>query len=272
MKPMYALLMAGALVLFVGQSAEAQFWNKVKSHAADVVNQTVDKAMDGKDNDQNSNQNPNAKKNGKLLSIANPFDFEPGSRLLFKDDFSKDTIGRFPTNWKTNASGSVVTVPGISGNWFLLNSDATYKLDSLLSMPENFTVEFDILATANESDDLSPLFFGFTRDNSVSGYLQGVGVAGASLKYFNEDEYYTASRDLDNHHFGTFNLVNTLNNPLHVSISVKGTHMKIYLAKTRILDAEMFQPGTRKYFFISAPLNYKHGAKVLIGNVRIAAL
>ena len=271
MKPIYAILMAGALVLFAGQNAEAQFWNKVKSHAADVVNQTVDKAIEGKEDKQESSPSPQ-EKDGKLLSIANPFDFTPGNRVIFSDNFASDTIGHFPQNWKTNASGSVVAVPGTSGNWFLLNSDATYKLDSLLSMPENFTVEFDILATANESGDLSPVSFGFTRDNSVSGYLQGVGLAGASLNYYNDDEYYTASRDIDNHHFGTFNLVNTLNTPLHISISVKGTHMKMYLAKTRILDAEMFQPGSRKYFFISAPLNYKHGAKVLIGNVRIAAL
>jgi hypothetical protein len=48
--------------------------------------------------------------------------------------------------------------------------------------------------------------------------------------------------------------------------------MKVYPGKARVPDADMFQPGSRKYFFISSPFCYKNGAKMLIGNVNIAAL
>lgn len=272
MKPVLTLLLCTVATLCLSQSAQAQFWNKVKSHAADVVNGKVDDAINGGDKDEKAAEST-PKTEGPQTSavhIPTPFDFQAGGDVIFKDNFSDDTVGEFPRKWKTNASGSVVAVPSVSGRWFLLDNDATYKLDTLLSMPENFTVEFDILASADQAEDLSSTYFGFTRDNSVSGYLDGTGIAGASLHYMNDDEYYTSSKDLNNHHFGNFNLVNTLNKPLHVSIAVKGTHMKIYLDRTRILDAEMFQPGSRKYFFVSTPLEYRHGAKILIGNVRIA--
>jgi hypothetical protein len=259
------------VTLCLSQSAQAQFWNKVKSHAADVVNGKIDDAVSGGKDGEASKSTPQAEGNQKAaIHIDAPFDFQAGSEVIFEDNFSGDPMGKFPHKWKTNASGSVVSVPGVSGRWFLLDNEASYKLDSLLSMPEDFTVEFDILASADQADDLSAVHFGFTRDNSMSSYLSGVGIAGVELYYYNDDEYYTASRDLNNHHFGNFNLVNTLNKPLHVSISVKGTHMKVYLERTRILDAEMFLPGSRKYFFFSSSSQYQHGAKVMIGNVRIA--
>lgn len=272
MRAIIRVLLAGIMLTAFSQAGYAQFFKKIKSHAADVVNQAIDDAVDGSPKQDEPTASAEGTAAPTALHIPTPFDFKPGSEVIFKDDFSGDSTGIFPKYWKTNASGSVVEVPGVPGKWFLLKDRATYKLDTLLSMPENFTVEFDILAAANEADDLSSLYFGFARNNSVSDYAMKTGVAGAVLYYMNDDEYKTASKDLGTYHFGEFNLVNTLNRPLHVSISVRGTHMKMYLGKTRILDAEMFLPDSRKFFFVSAPLRYEHGAKVLIGNVRIAKL
>jgi hypothetical protein len=257
-------------MISLSTSAQAQFWNKVKSHAADVVNGKIDDAVNGGKDGETEKSTKATETQKAAIQVQTPFDFRAGSEVIFEDNFEQDAVGKFPHGWKTNASGSVVTVPGVSGRWFLLDDEATYKLDSLLSMPQDFTIEFDIFASADQASDLSTVYFGFTRDNSVSSYLDGVGIAGAALYYMNDDQYYTASSDVDKHHFGSFNLVNTLNNPLHVSIAVKGTHMKMYLGRTRILDAEMFQPGSRKYFFCSSSLRYEHGAKVMIGNVKIA--
>ncbi len=272
MRSIVRVLLAGIVLIAFSQTSYAQFFKKIKSHAADVVNQAIDDAIDQPQNQDEPTASTQGTAASKALNVPAPFDFTPGSEVIFKDNFSADSVGAFPQYWKTNASGSVVEVPGIPGKWFLLKERATYKLDTLLSMPENFTLEFDILAAANEADDLSSLYFGFARNNSVSDYFMRTGVAGAVLYYMNDDEYKTASKDLGNYHFGTFNLVNTLNRPLHVSISVRGTHMKMYLDKTRILDTEMFLPDSRKFFFVSSPLRYKHGGKVLIGNLRIAKL
>lgn len=273
MKTTICTLLVGAMLFACSRSGHAQFLKKIKSHAADVVNNAMDKAIEGKDKQDKTApvlSETKAKQQG--LHIATPFDFIAGTQTIFQDNFSTDSIGLFPENWKTNASGTVVTVPGVSGQWFMLNNSATYKLDSLLSMPENFTVEFDVIAAADKADDVGSFYFGFSRNNSVTEYEMNTGIAGAVLYYMNEDEFKTNSKDLGKYHFGEYNLVNTLNKPFHISISVKGTHMKIYLDKTRILDTEMFLPDSRKYFFVSAPLNYDHNAKILIGNVKIAEM
>lgn len=151
----------------------------------------------------------------------------------------------------------------------MLNANATFKLDSLLSMPDDFTVEFDVLALCDKVDDLSPLIFGFDGDNSAGAY-ETQGSASVSLLYFNDDEYTAYSTGLNKYYSGNYTLENVVNQPMHIAIQVKGVHMAVYLNKAKILDADMFLPDARKYFFISAPMNYEHGAQLLIGNVRIA--
>jgi len=255
--------------------ANAQLLNRIVNHAADKVNEEIDHAMDkavdeSADSQQNQAQTATAKSTRPhVLQTTSGYDFVAGTNVIFQDQFQGDSIRAFPHLWKTNGSGAVATVSGIPGRWFMLKSDATFKLDSLLSMPDNFTVEFDVLALCDKTDDLSPLMFGFDSDNSVSSYVSN-GSAKVSLLYFNDDEYTAFSKDLNKYYSGNFNLENVVNRPMHVAIQVKGTHMTVYLDKTKILDADMFLQNSRKYLFVSSPLNYEHGAQLLIGNVRIA--
>lgn len=274
MKKVFLLLLSLGFLGF-SMSANAQLLNKIVNHAADKVNEEIDHAMDKStekpaDSQQNQTQAATAQSTRPhVLQTTSVYDFVAGSNVIFQDHFRGDSLRAFPHLWKTNGSGAVATVSGVPGRWFMLNSDATFKLDSMLSMPDNFTVEFDVLALCDKLDDLSPLMFGFDSDNSVSSYVSS-GSAKVSLLYFNDDEYTAFSKDLNKYYSGDFNLANVVNRPMHVAIQVKGTHMTVYLDKTKILDADMFLKNARKYLFISSPLNYEHGAQLLIGNVRIA--
>lgn len=251
----------------------AQLLNKIVDHAADKVNEKIDHAIDraGEQPTTDSQVQPTSTNETRphVRQSSNVDDFVAGSNVIFKDNFQEDSLRTFPHQWKTNGSGSVATVSGVPGKWFMLKSDATFKIDSLLRMPESFTVEFDVLALCDKVDDFSPLIFGFDNDNSVGSY-ESDGSAKVSLLYFNDDEYTAFSSELDKYYSGDFDLRNVVNRPMHVALQVKGAHLIAYLEKTKILDADMFLPNVQKYFFISAPLNYKHGAQMLIGNVRIA--
>lgn len=45
---------------------------------------------------------------------------------------------------------------------------------------------------------------------------------------------------------------------------------EVYVNKSKVLDAEMFEKDRIKYFFITSPLNMKHGAQLFMGNFKIA--
>lgn len=81
----------------------------------------------------------------KLVS-AGKYDFVPGDKILYFEDFSQDAIGDFPALWTTNGSGEVKTVNIAPGKWFHMNGeDAVYCYTRQIDFPDNFIVEFDII-------------------------------------------------------------------------------------------------------------------------------
>ena len=61
------------------------------------------------------------------FSSSTQYDFVPGDKVIFFDDFSQDAVGDFPALWTTNAPGEINTLSIAPGNWFNLNStDGNY--------------------------------------------------------------------------------------------------------------------------------------------------
>ena len=80
------------------------------------------------------------------LSSKSSYDFVPGDKIIYYDDFSQDAIGDFSALWTSNGSGEVKTVNIAAGNWFHMNGeDAVYCYTRELDLPDNFIVEFDII-------------------------------------------------------------------------------------------------------------------------------
>lgn len=74
------------------------------------------------------------------------YDFVPGEKVLYYDDFSQDAVGDFPALWTANSSGEINTLSIAPGNWLNLNStDGNYFYLKPVDFPKNFIVEFDIV-------------------------------------------------------------------------------------------------------------------------------
>ncbi|MFP4846913.1 OmpA family protein [Winogradskyella sp. PE311] len=82
------------------------------------------------------------------LEVYSKYDFVPGDKLIFFDDFATDFIGDFPSKWNTNGSGEVVTLNKVPGRWFEFKQGYnTYFIPNLpRELPENYTIEFDLVA------------------------------------------------------------------------------------------------------------------------------
>jgi len=80
------------------------------------------------------------------LQSATQYDFVPGDKILYFEDFSQDAIGDFPALWTSNGSGEVKTVNVAPGKWFHMNGeDAVFCYTKTIDFPDNFIVEFDII-------------------------------------------------------------------------------------------------------------------------------
>lgn len=130
------------------QTIQAQFFDKLKKkteqkikkegekRVEDKVNKGVDKAYDeaekqlegnndSKEGQQDSTKVVNKSKNVKdnkvnesvtketennpQVVINSKYDFVPGEKIIFFDDFTTENIDDFPVQWNTTGSGEVVT-------------------------------------------------------------------------------------------------------------------------------------------------------------------
>ena len=93
--------------------------NKAKGRADQKVDQTIDKGLDeaeGKNKKAKSeeqaevkekNDEAGTKTNSQGLKAYSKYDFVPGDKIVYAEDFSQDAIGEFPLKWNTNGTGEI---------------------------------------------------------------------------------------------------------------------------------------------------------------------
>jgi hypothetical protein len=80
------------------------------------------------------------------LVVNSKYDFVPGEKIIFFDDFTAENIGDFPVQWNTTGSGEVVSTNLYEGRWFqITNGRGATTLNEPVSLPENYTIEFDVI-------------------------------------------------------------------------------------------------------------------------------
>ncbi len=265
------LIVVLMLAVFPTQG-HAQFWKKVTQKLEKKAEDKIDNVLGTKDKDTGTRDTRDTEED--IPYVEEVFSFVPGGMLYYEDDLSGDREGMMPRRWKTNSSGSVTTVPGVPGKWLKMEGEASYQLDTLLAMPKNFTLEFDLLTRSDKAEDLRDIHFGFSRNNSTKSYIYNVSsgdVSAATELAFYYNTVNSTSYDTDTNNRLEYPLHNFSNSVIHISMAVEGQHMRVYLNRSKVLDTRMFDPETAKYFYISTD-RMRNSARLYISNLRIAEL
>jgi OmpA-OmpF porin, OOP family len=93
---------------------------------------------------------PEKRGDAKLTYISR-FDFIPGENILWVESFEQAALGDFPEFWDTDASGEIVQVNGVDGRWLRLGKDGFFLPLAFERLPDNYTLEFDVIASDNYS-------------------------------------------------------------------------------------------------------------------------
>ncbi len=166
------ILMVSLLICF--SLSNAQLLKKIKDKVDKKVDKKIDDATSGKkDEKNNTGENETAgthtgsNKEPATIKTYSKYDFVPGERIIAFDDFSQDAIGDLPDKWNTNAAGEIVTIEGKPGHWFKLTKNGVFMPDFIDSLPDNFTLEFDLLQDEPATSwGITPLFVELkNRDN-----------------------------------------------------------------------------------------------------------
>ncbi len=136
--------------------------DKAKKKVEDRVDKKTDKAMDnaldnaegkGKgssDNKTNSEAQKQSQANGAAELSQEPgkgawvnYDFVPGDKILFYDDFSKTNIGDFPRRIQL-VQGNIEVAKWNGANYMRITSASEFKIPLPENLPERFTLETEV--------------------------------------------------------------------------------------------------------------------------------
>lgn len=150
----------------VGDVVKQQAGEGVKTGTAVATEQTVNNASNRLLNKLFNKKNKNGKADTvktkepppagvtpspTSFSTYSKFDFVPGDKILVAEDFNSDAVGDFPDKWNTNSTGEIQTVQGAEGKWLSVNKRGIFLPEFINSLPDNFTLQLDLLCSDNVS-------------------------------------------------------------------------------------------------------------------------
>lgn len=192
------------------------------------------------------------------FGVFKNFTFIPGEKVLFFDNFSKDALGDFPANWETGGTGEVVSVSKAQGNWLSLQRRSGYMPSVKEELPENYTIEFDLLTQGyGNGKSSSKLFLAFLPKKAYSMGQAG-SVTDIELLLYN---YFSVSKVQN---FGSEakikvssnlnrRLPQLMNAKMHISIAVNKQRLRFWINEEKYIDApNILQGNMGKYFLLEA--------------------
>ena len=202
-------------------------------------------------------------------AVYSKYDFVPGDKVIFFDDFSDTDVGEFPRKWTLKGpagGGNTVEVVEYKSKRFLRSvppsaknegipaSTLYVRLNTKGDMPEKFTVEFD--AVLGKPTGYQNQYYLLIYDESgwpthMPGTIYIAGDKGQSKNT-------TTSIDKDD---GKVH---------HVSVSVNGTFVKAYVDNQRVVNDPDAITRPLKYIGISLHANHGYSDTIMFTNFRLA--
>jgi flagellar motor protein MotB len=150
--------------------AFAQF-DMLKKKAEEKIEKTVEEKLENKEQpkeNQDNKQPAEEKKNDAIntpvkadLKSYSKYDFVPGDKVIFYEDFEQEEIGDYPVMWGGSSSGEIKTTNLYGGKWFQMTGrEMVAVLKKNLDLTDNFILEFDVI----------PVHYDENRQNEVGDF------------------------------------------------------------------------------------------------------
>ncbi|MDT0622490.1 OmpA family protein [Croceitalea vernalis] len=226
-------------------------------------------------NENTGDETPNEPK---TLEVYSKFDFVPGDKQLFFDDFSNDFIGDFPAMWNTNGNGEVVTLGDSSTKWLELKPGYNiFYIPDVPELPEEYTIEFDTRVVGidyrtSSSGRLSVLLSDDPKFKTGDNYVR------TSIPYV---QYVASGISMNNHINRTNGGINSsikadirkavLEQP-HFSIAVNKQRFRLWVNETKYVDIPRIMPTETRVTTLKFKLEGFKDTKerLFLGNLKVA--
>jgi OmpA-OmpF porin, OOP family len=268
---------------------------KVNQRVDSKVDKTIDKTLDEMEGKTAKNETPAASSSGETVKAEagvvsfSKYDFVPGEKILYAEDFSQEAIAELPTGWNTNGSGEVVTIQNQQGKWLQIHKSFIYLTNNTKEFGENYTIEFDaILKLKNNGWGFPELYFGVLASGSLAAtdnsllreYSQNASVTAIILpgaasvsrlklesKVDNKSYFNSSAKDYKE-------LENYYGKPIHVAIQVQKERFRIWVNEVKAFDApkavQVDQKMNQLFFKLSHTNYAETDYGIFISNIKVA--
>ena len=277
MRTVKAFIVCCVLALAAVSPAEAQFGGlgkKIKQKAQQRIeqkeNDAAEKAVDAAD--------PTTKKAGAAASDASGeaasadaagaaeasaaaeklapgkgawanYDFVPGDRVLYADDFMADRVGNFPKGLEFQ-SGNMEIVEWNGGRW-LRAEEGEFVINLGETLPERFTMEFDLAGNGNA------MWITFHGGETYGEHYLEVGTWFARLRSGKIDAQGSLG-------------AKTEEAPVKIRIQVDGGYLKLYANEKRAINVPNAKMGRSNQIRVNMN-GWSAELPRMIANIRVAA-
>jgi outer membrane protein OmpA-like peptidoglycan-associated protein len=202
------------------------------------------------------------------------FDFVPGERVLFAEDFSRDRVGNFPQRLEL-VTGNMEVVESQSKRWLRIGSGvalSSFTIPLPQVLPQRFTMEFDLtipwgsvaIYSAARADRLGVSTERTSAFIVLAGSQTGVGRGNG------EESNLVDPRGLFPDFFAAEN--DAVSRVFRVSVEVDGRYVKVYLDQQRVANIPSADFGrANKIIFEFENTENENHQPVLLGNLSINA-
>ena len=202
-------------------------------------------------------------------NIYGKYDFIPGDKVIFLDDFSDTDIGEFPRKWTLKGpggGGNTVEVVEYKGKRYLRSVPPSSKEEGLAStslfirlnakgdMPEKFTVEFDAVLNYTNSYPNQYYLLMFDDDGWPGRMPGSIYISGE------KGQSQNTSTSVDKNDGKVH----------HIAVSVNGTFVKAYIDNQRVVNDPDAITRPLKYTGMSLHANHGYSETVMFTNFRVA--
>lgn len=288
-----------AQTIDVKQKTKNAATNRVDGKVNQGINKGLDKLEEGigglfkkkdKDNTEKDTKNTNEDRGASdrkgndepTFSTYNKFDFIPGDKIIAFDDFKQDAMGDLPAKWNSTGGAEIAKVNGSAFNWVQLTGAKAFFAPQYTSkMPDNCTVDFDMIVTYNKESNWYQRFFielisspslAATSQEAYMGSNTGMSFEieprsnEVNAKSYIKGEAATESKAL-------YAKLKT-SKPIHVSIMRQQQRVKIYFDEKKVYDMPQGLAVAPNYYLRFATFVQDEGdaetTKMYVSNLRYA--
>ena len=170
------------------------------------------------------------------------FDFVPGERVLFADDFTKDNVGDFPKRLEF-IKGNMEVAEWKGARWLRATTDGQLEIPLPENLPDRFTIEFEHVGEASTWPFVTLTFAG-KRDDRASDQVvfktwDGNSESSGGGVFGGDGSEKAKGRVKD-----------AQNKPFTARIMVDGRYAKVYMNGTRVANVPNANLGRANKIFI----------------------